>query len=340
LKRLRVLVLYYQAGSEPADGVVTQVQEALTQNGHDVHGAAIHRDVDDIVGAVKRCRADLVFNICETFNEDAKLEANVAAVLELMGQPFTGSGQVGLILAQDKVLTKMVIAAHGVKAPSYVVFYPDRVELGDKKAARFPLLVKPSSLDASIGISAESLVHDWGALLERVRYVQDELMDAALAEEFIEGREFYLGVVGNSAPQALPILEMKFSGYEKGAAKIMTSDAKWDPTSDDFKRTKVVRPQRLSSELEASLQRIAVQVFRACHLRDYGRVDMRVRRGTPFVLEVNPNPYLEKNAEMATAAGMMGVEYPALIQRIVEQAWLRYHPEADSASAAGPSSQP
>ncbi len=331
MRQLKILILHYKPKRENADAVVAQVQEALVAAGHEVVLCPAHRDVNDLVGGVRKHKPDLVFNLCETFNEDPRLEANVAAVLELMDQPFTGAGQVGLILAQDKVLTKLIIAAYGVRAPSYMVFYPDKEQLGDKKQARFPLLVKPSSLDASIGITSDSVVRDHEALLERVRYVQDELLDAALAEEFIAGREFYVGVLGNGVPEALPVLEMRFTGYKRDEPKVLTNAAKWDPSSPEFKRTQVVRPDKISGALEANLQRIAVQCFKACNLRDYGRVDMRVRKGTPFVLEVNPNPYLEKNSELATAAGLRGLDYAALIQRIVERAWCRYHPEEDPA---------
>ena len=325
MDRRKILILHYRNPVDPPDPVVEQVKGVLERQGHEVHAAEIFRDVNEIVAAVRKHKADLVFNLCETFDEDPKLEANVAALLELLGQPFTGSGPIGLLLAQDKVLTKKLIAAYGVRAPSYAVFYPDRVEVGGGPT-RFPLLVKPSSLDASIGIHAKSVVHDWDSLRERVRYVQKELFDAALVEEFIEGRELYVGVLGNGAPQALPVLEMTFKGYEKHEPKILTSDAKWAPETEEYKKTKVMVPRRLSPALEASVQQIAVQAFLACHLRDYGRVDLRVRRGKPFVLEVNPNPYLAQDAELATAAKAKGLDYEALVGQLVDLAWARYHP--------------
>jgi D-alanine-D-alanine ligase len=338
VRKLKVLVLHYQNDREPADGVATQVQQALQTGGHEVLTCGVFREVSEIESAVVREKPDIVFNLVETFNEDARLEANVAAVLELMGQPFTGAGMVGLTLAQDKVLTKMVMASHGVSAPSsFGVYYPDRVE-GQGGEPRFPAVVKPSSLDASMGIDRDAVVRDWESLLDRVRYVQDTFAEPALVEEFIDGREFYAGVIGNGKLLSLPVLEMSFRGYDKGEAKIVTNDAKWNQESEEFKKTTLVVPKRFNAQLEASIQKLARQAFRACHLRDYGRVDLRVRRGKPFVLEVNANPYLDRTAEIATAAKEINIDYDAVVNQILERAWLRYHPEEQAAPAVEPRS--
>jgi D-alanine-D-alanine ligase len=187
-----------------------------------------------------------------------------------------------------------------------------------------PLFVKPLRSDSSIGIGGKSLVHDAGALMERVAAIRKELNDSALAEEFIDGREFYVGVLGNSQPRALPPVEVDFTGFPEGAPKVLDSKAKWDERSKEFKGTKSVMAS-LPDELRARLQKVAVDAYRALRVRDYGRVDLRLTdTGDIYVLEVNASCYLERSSEFAMSAGAAGMEYPKLIERIVELAQERY----------------
>jgi D-alanine-D-alanine ligase len=167
-------------------------------------------------------------------------------------------------------------------------------------------------------------VHDAGALMERVAAIRKELNDAALAEEFIDGREFYVGVLGNGQPKALPPVEVDFTGFPEGVPKVLDSKAKWDERSKEFKGTKSVLAN-LPDELRARLQKVAVDAYRALRVRDYGRVDLRLTdTGDIYVLEVNASCYLERNSEFAMSAAAGGIEYPKLIERIVELALERY----------------
>jgi D-alanine-D-alanine ligase len=184
--------------------------------------------------------------------------------------------------------------------------------------------VKPLRSDASLGIGGKSLVHDAVELMERVAAIHKELEDSALAEEYIEGREFYVGVLGNAQPKALPPVEVDFTGFPEGVPKVMDSKAKWDERSDEYKGTKSVIAN-LPDELRARLQKVAVDAYRALRVRDYGRVDLRLTdTGEIYVLEVNASCYLEKSSEFAMAAGASGLDYSRLIERIVNLASERF----------------
>ncbi len=189
---------------------------------------------------------------------------------------------------------------------------------------RMPLFVKPLRSDASLGIGGKSLVHDAVALMERVTAIHKELDDSALAEEFIDGREFYVGVLGNSQPKALPPIEIDFTGLPEGVPKVMDSKAKWDERSKEYKGTQSVLAQ-LPDELRARLQKVAVDAYRALRVRDYGRVDLRLTdTGDIYVLEVNASCYLDKESEFAMAAAAGGLDYLRLIERIVDLALARH----------------
>jgi D-alanine-D-alanine ligase len=187
-----------------------------------------------------------------------------------------------------------------------------------------PLFVKPLRSDASLGIGGKSLVHDAAALMERVAAINKELEDSALAEEYIDGREFYVGVLGNTQPKALPPIEVDFTGFPEGVPKVMDSKAKWDEKSKEYKGTKSV-VATLPDELRARLQKVAVDAYRALRVKDYGRVDLRLTdTGDIYVLEVNASCYLEKASEFAMAATASGLDYPRLIERIVNLASERF----------------
>ncbi|MBI5544596.1 MAG: ATP-grasp domain-containing protein [Deltaproteobacteria bacterium] len=336
MKPQKVPILFYQPPADPEDPVVGQIFEALQALGHKPTRFAIERDVRSLLNGISRGRPDLVFNICETFANRNIFEVNVAAFLELLDVPFTGSGTAGLLLAQDKAIAKKLFTFHRVPCPDFIVFHLENLDLGGRQL-RFPLFVKPLRADASIGITPESLVRDVGQLLERVRYVHS-LGEAAIAEEYLEGREMYVGVLGGeSRPMALPVVELQFrGGYPKGRPRIADYTSKFEKDSPEFKGTRSV-VARVSAELRERLQTLAVDAFEALQLRDYARVDFRIdANGNPFVLEVNPNPYLEQSAEFAMAAKAAGMEYPQLVERILKLSALR----APKKTTEEPESQP
>lgn len=306
------------------DIVVEQVADALRGNGHEVSILAVWDDVRALADGLLERKPDLVFNLLESFGDDTGADVAVAGLLNLLGVRYTGGGPGELYLRQDKALAKKVFAFEGILYPHFAVFSQDSdFETGGN--LRMPLFVKPLSADASIGIDGDSLVRDATSLMRRVLDIHDKVNDSALVEEYIEGRELYVGVLGNREPMALPPIEVDFSGLPEGVPRVLGSKAKWSPESVEYKGTRSVLAADLPDELRARLQKAAVDAARAVRMRDYGRVDLRLTEtGEIYVIEVNANCYLEKGSEFATAAAAAGLEFPALIQRIVDLALERY----------------
>jgi D-alanine-D-alanine ligase len=322
---VKITVLTYLDDGENSkeyDPVVPQVARTLRKLGHRVSVLGVHGDVKRLIAGLSRRKPDLVFNLMEMFGDNVFGDIPVTGLLDLLGVDYTGSGPGELYLSQDKGLTKRLLAFEDILYPRFAVFSRETgFETGGN--LRMPLFVKPLRSDASLGIGGKSLVQDWTGLIERVSAIRKELDDAALAEEFIDGREFYVGVVGNSQPKALPPVEIDFTGFPEGVPKVMDSKAKWDERSKEYKGTRSVLAQ-LPDELRARLQKVAVDAYRALRVRDYGRVDLRLTdTGDIYVLEVNASCYLEKDSEFAMAAGAAGLDYPRLIERIVDLAMAR-----------------
>ncbi len=187
-----------------------------------------------------------------------------------------------------------------------------------------PLFVKPLRMDASIGINGQSLVRSTSEMMERVLDIHRRIKDAALVEEYVEGREFYVGVLGNGTPQVFPPIEMDFSGLPDGVPHVLDAKAKWDEKSPQYKGTRAVVAE-LPDELRARLQKVALDAYRALRVRDYGRIDMRLTEtGDVYVIEVNASCYLEQSGEFVTAARAAELDYPTLINRIAELAHERH----------------
>ena len=306
------------------DEVVPQVARALRRLGHTVSIVPVYRDVKRLIASLSRRKPDLVFNMAEMFGDSVIGDMLIAAVVDTQGYKYTGSGPGELYLSQDKGLSKKLLDYDGILYPRYAVFSRTSDEFETGGNLRMPLFVKPLRADSSIGIGANSLVYDTGALMKRVSAIHREVEDSALAEEYIEGREFYVGVLGNIQPQALPPVEVDFTGFPEGQPKVLDSKAKWSEGSKEYKGTRSVVAD-IPGELRARLQKVSVDAYRALRVRDYGRVDLRLTgTGEIYVLEVNASCYLEKTAEFAMAAHAAGIEYDEMIGRIVDAAMERY----------------
>jgi D-alanine-D-alanine ligase len=317
--RITVLTYLDSEASRELDPVVPQVVRVLRKLGHSVSVLGVHGDVKKLIAGLARRKPELVFNLLEMFAEDMFADIQVAGLLDLLGYHYTGSGPGELYLTQDKGLAKRLLAFERVAFPRFAVFSHKtaNMETGGGNL-RMPLFVKPLRTDSSIGIEAKkALVTDAIQLMRRVVKIHDELGDDALAEEYIQGREFYVGVLGNDDPIALPPIEMDFSGLPEGSINVADSRAKWEEGTKEYQGTKSVIAQ-LSDELRAKLQKVSLDAYRALRVRDYGRVDLRMTEaGEIFVLEVNASCYLERGSEFARAAKAAGIEYAQLIERIV-----------------------
>lgn len=328
---MKIVLLHTTDAIEPppVDPVIDQLTEALQALGHEVSAVVVDRekDVAATVANLKREAPDLVFNIAESFGGKSALESNVAALLNLLDLRYTGSSPAGLLLAGDKSLTKKVLLAHGIRTPQAATVYRGALDLGGDLS--FPVIVKPPQEDASLGISSASVVRGITDLLARIDALQTEYQQPVLVEQFIEGREFYVGVLGNANAEALPVIEMDFSGFPADKPKIASWEAKWGEDGEgsgaEYAGTRSIFPEGLDEELEARMKQVALDAFHALRLRDYGRIDMRVSpSGEIYVIEVNPNCYLERESEFARAALRGGIEYPAMIRRIMELSLARY----------------
>ncbi len=321
---MNVTVLTYleREGAETYDVVVDQVAAALRKRKHTVKILGVHGDVQDLIVGIRKQKPQLVFNLMEMFARNVLGDVAVAGTLELLAVRHTGGGPGELYLRQDKALTKELLAYHGVPFPNYAVFrrhsYPDTIG-----RLRMPLIVKPLRMDASIGIEASSLVRSTTQMMKRVIAIHEKVKDSALVEEYIEGREFYVGVMGNRKPIALPPIEMDFSGMPEGMPQILGRRAKWVKSSREYKGT-CSKIADIPDGLKHRLQRVSVDAYRALRVRDYGRVDLRVTpSGEVYVIEVNASCYLEESAEFATAARAAGIAYDELVNAIARLAVTR-----------------
>ncbi|MBK6693691.1 MAG: ATP-grasp domain-containing protein [Myxococcales bacterium] len=321
--RLRISVLTYvdKEGSLQYDDVVDQVAAALRERGHRVAILGVHGDVDRFIDELRAQKPQLVFNLVEMFGRNVLGDVSVAGTLQLLGLRHTGGGPGELFLRQDKALTKELLAYHGVPFPNYAVFrrdaYPDAGRL------QMPLIVKPLRMDASIGIDSSSLVRSTTQLMKRVVAIHEKVKDAALVEEYVEGREFHVGVIGNRKPLAFPPIEVDFSGLPEGMPAILGRRAKWVKTSKEYKGTRS-KLAEIPLELRRRLEDVSLAAYRALRVRDYGRIDLRLdETGEVYVIEVNASCYLEKASEFSVAARAAGIGYTDLVNVIARLAMAR-----------------
>jgi D-alanine-D-alanine ligase len=301
--------------------VEDEVAEALVKLGHDPVKHELDGTPKSLL-ALARLECDLVFNLTESFADDDTADFKIAGFLELIGKRYTGSGTHGLMLAQDKAIAKKIFAFHGVRTPVFAKSFRGRLDFSHD--LQFPVIVKPAREDGSIGIEFSAVVSSIRELMERMDWLHTNFDSPVLIEEYIEGREMYVGVLGNDNPEALPVVELDLSKLPDGTPRIAAAEVKWGKGTKAYRDTKSAVATDLSDETVKALQQTAVAAYQALELRDYGRVDMRLAPdGRVFVIEVNPNPWLSSKAEFAMAARKAGRTYSQLVEEIVELAMAR-----------------
>jgi D-alanine-D-alanine ligase len=300
-----------------------QIFEALEKLGHEPSYYVLDGRPQSLFGLAK-CGADLIFNLTESYAGDDTKEMHVTAFLDMLEIPYTGAGPHAHILAQDKSIAKKMFAFHDIQSPYFATAYRGAIDHAHDIA--FPLIVKPTSEDGSIGIDDAAVVNSVKELMERVHYIQAEFDSPALIEEYIEGREIYAAIVGSyEKARALPLVELDLSKLPKGMAKIASMDVKFEKDTEAYKLTKSAIAEDLDEETEAKLTETALKAYRAVKLRDYGRIDMRLsKKGEVYVIEANPNPWLSSGQEFAMAARKSGLSYTQMIGEIVELAMARH----------------
>ena len=324
--KITLLVYVEHEGETEYDKSIDQIAAALTHLGHSPSIQCVHGDLEGVIATLRRDRPDLIFNLLEQFGGRMLGLVEITGVVDLLDIAYTGSGPGELYLQEDKTIAKKLLAYDEVKSPDYAMISP-AADLETGGNLRMPLFVKPLRTDSSFGIDAKkSLVHNTAELMKQVVAIHTKFNDAALCEEYIPGREFYVGVLGNLRPQAFPPIEMDFSGMPDGALHVMDANAKFAEGTPEYEGTRPVVAQ-LDDELRAKLQQVALTSYRALRIRDYGRVDLRLSEtGEIYVIEVNANCYLERESEYAMAAQAAGLDYETLIGKIVDLAMERHQP--------------
>lgn len=327
---MKVAVCFNRAPSQPVKGSDTdiiseqgaeqeaiEVRQALEQRGYSARLVPLGPDLAAFISEMQHLAPALAFNLCEGFWGESRQEMNVASLFELMRIPYTGATPLCLGLSQDKARTKDLLVRYHLPTPKYTVARPGQHVLRTHDMG-FPLIVKPRAEDASLGITADSVVTSDKALRARVHFIHDVYRQDALIEEFIEGRELNVAVLGDKRFEVLPISEIVF---EQGLVRpIVSYDGKWLENSQEFAGTRPVCPAPLKSKEDILIRDVALRACKILECRDYARVDIRLRDGVPYILEVNANPDISQNAGLARAARSGGLTYPALIERILDMA--------------------
>jgi D-alanine-D-alanine ligase len=311
--------------------VATSVATVLAGSGYDPQLVGVDGDLAALRSKLLEHEPDCAFNLCESLVGDARLESAVPLVLELLNIPFTGSPPEVLSFALRKDRVKQRLEAAGIPTPrGRVLTGPD-----DPCDLPFPLIVKPVREDGSAGISHASVVNGPAELASVVESVVTLFRQPALAEEYIDGRELNVAMLGHPTPRVLPLSEIDFTGLPANVPRIVSYDAKWSAGSvDDLGTVPVLHPS-LPNAVAARVRRVAAEAFRAVGVRDYGRVDVRLAgSGVPYVVDINPNCDLSPQAGMARAAAAVGIDYGDLARLLVRYAMRRRRTAADVAAMA------
>jgi len=293
------------------------VVSTLGELGHEVQSLGVEDELRTIRAAIDEFKPHIVFNLVEAFAGMAELDQHVVSYLELLGVPYTGCSPRGLVLARSKALSKKILAYHRIRSPKFDV-YPLRRKVRRRADLSLPLFVKSLTEESSQGISQASIVETDAKLVERVEFIHNHLGTDAIAEQYIEGREMYVGVVGNERLQVMPTWEITFENLPPGHAAIATSKVKHNPAYQLKAGIMQGPADELPPAVERSIAQVTRRIYRALEIDGYARVDYRL--GTDeklYFLEANPNPEIARDEELASAAEVAGIAYPQLIQKIL-----------------------
>ncbi len=330
MKPRRVLVLMHADCVPPksVEGLTPQqmigwqmeydILSGLGRLGHEVRVSGVRDDVETIQQSIVEWKPEITFNVLEEFHGVPLYDQAVASLLELMRQPYTGCNPRGLAISRDKALTKKILYYHRIRVPEFAAFAIGK-PVKMPKRLHFPLLVKSATEEGSVGISQASIVASEDKLKERVEFVHDHLRTDALAEEYIEGRELYVGVIGNNRLESLPVWEMLFTKPREDVARIATQRVKWDLAYQTRHGIMTAPAQDLPDGFNKYLSWLSKRIYRVLGLSGYARLDFRLtERGRVYLLEANPNPHLGEAEDFAQSAKHAGVSYDELLQRIID----------------------
>jgi D-alanine-D-alanine ligase len=328
-KKLKVLVLFDGVQPTPIDADLSKemktedwqteanVMAALKEIGHTAEHLAIFDDVDLVRQKLESFQPDVLFNLVEQFKNNPGFDQNIVSLLEMQGVPFTGCGSTGLTLCKHKGISKKILGHHGIPTPNFVVI-PRGQRIGGARKLKFPILVKPVKEEASYGISRASFVETEEAFRERVAFVHEKYNSDAIAEEYIEGREIYVSIMGNTRLQVFPIRELMFREVPPNEPRIATYKAKWDEKYRKRWGLEGQFAENLDSTLVKEIERMCKDIYRLLTIDGYARIDLRLTSDNkPYFIEANPNPHLAADEDFAQSALKAGLKYPQLIQSII-----------------------
>ncbi len=329
MKKRRVLVLMHES-LVPPDSLEGYSQEEILEwktefdvvstlraLGHEVRPLGISDNLGLLREAITEWKPHIAFNLLEEFHGVGVYDHHVVSYLELMKQHYTGCNPRGMLLAHDKPLAKKILSFHRIRTPKFIVV-PQGKKVRRNKQLEFPLLVKSALEDASLGISQASIVHDDEQLAERVSYMHDKLETDAMIETYIEGRELYVGVIGNRRLSTLPIWEMHFHNAPIGMPQIATARVKWDEEYQKKLGIETSEATDLDEATQNKIYRICKRVYRALSLSGYARMDLRLNKDNDvYVLEANPNPNLSFGEDFSESAEAIGISYEVLLKKLI-----------------------
>jgi D-alanine-D-alanine ligase len=329
MKRRRVIVLTHEDLVPPdsKEGLSDKeiqpwktefaVADTLRKSGHEVQVVGVSDDVMPIRRLVEGWKAHIVFNLLMEFQDVGAYQAHVASFIELLNVPYTGCNPLGILLARDKALCKKILRYHRIPTARFTVFPKDR-KLRGRRDLRYPLIVKSVDEEASLGISQKSVVNDEGHLVERVEFIHRQIGSDAIAEEYIEGRELTVSLLGNDRLTVFPPWELFFRNLPEGSLPIATARAKWDLAYQKRIGIDTGPAKNLPAETRRRIARLARRVYRTLGLSGYARLDLRLTpEGQVYVIEANATPDIADDEDFALSAAKAGLAYPKLLQRIV-----------------------
>lgn len=294
------------------------VVTGLRDLGHEVQPLGLYDDLTPLRQAIQNFKPHIVFNLLEEFRGETMLEQNVVSYLELVQVPYTGCNPRGLIIARDKALSKKILHYHRIRVPRFAVVPAGRKLRHKPARLDYPLIVKSQVEEASFGIAEASLVNNDEKLAERIEFMHANVGTSLILEQYVDGRELYVGVMGNSRLQVLPVWELEMRGLRSDAPRIATRRVKWNLKFQERRGIEIGPARDLPPEVERLLVKTTKRLYRLLQLSGYARVDFRLdAEGRPYFLEANPNPDIGYGDEFAEAAEAAGIDYEPLLDRLL-----------------------
>jgi D-alanine-D-alanine ligase len=330
MKKLRVMMVVHYTLVPPDDlqdkndprmkkfRTEYDVKNALLNLGHEVQVVGVYDDLLPIRKTNEEWKPHIAFNLLEDFAGNSAFDYYVVSYFEMMRIPYTGCNPRGLLLARDKALTKMILTYHRIGVPDFDVFRLGR-KISRRRKFTYPLIVKSLMEEGSVGIAQASFVENEGQLRERVALIHDKLSGAAIAEQYIDGREFYVTVFGNAKLEVLPLRELVFDNVEPGTPKMATYKVKWDDKYRERWGIVYQFARTLPNGMEERIHHLCKRVYHLLDMNGYGRIDLRITsNGELYVLEANPNPGIARDEDCTLSAIKSGLSYEDFIQRILQ----------------------